>query len=174
MRSRVRLEGDAVIVPPSDVTPGEVSEPPATVRYVPSIEPARIVGDDETDRVKSDLAKHRKRMRPQPAVRVVERDEDLTSDRPPLATHARGKLGERHPAPPAACEREDLLGEAAGREPGDAELSPALDLVVAQHGRNHTSRGSKPRTVVIPSERRSRESRDLVSEWVMLTPGESR
>ena len=105
VRGGVRLERDPLRLPALDVAPGEVREPPTAVRDIPPIEPAGVVGDHETHACKLEVSKHRKGVITEPAVRVVERDEDLPGGSTAFATHARREFTQRDPAPTAVRQR---------------------------------------------------------------------
>src|SRR5215218_5048294 len=123
MRRGVRFERDAVECPPLHVPPREMREPPASIRDIPAVEPAGVVGDDEACRAKPGVSQHRKRVVSKPAVRVVEGDEQLLIPRRALAAYPGGEVRKGHTPPAGTGERLDLRSEVPRRQPRHAKLA---------------------------------------------------
>ena len=147
MRCRMRFERDAVSAPALDVAPREMREPAPAIGNVPSIQPTGEIRDHEAHGRESHVPQHGERVVAEPAVGIVERDEELATAGAPVTANTRRELVERDTAPTGTGQGVYLRREPRRGEPRYAKLSATFDLVITQNGWDHGAVGSKARAV---------------------------
>src|SRR5580704_229890 len=132
----VRDEFDATGLPAAHVAPRQVRESAAAVGDIPTVQAAGIVGDDRADGGEANSCQRRESVLSEAAIGVIERDDQLAAPERALAVDAALDFVERQRPPAAGGQALELLSKTPGRQARHAQVSPAVDLVIAQDRRN--------------------------------------